>query len=81
MTKDTKQILLVGSGIAVLGIIIYMVFAPSGQSSTLSYTSGTVKTNPTNNNSLTNAEIQTGTTLANDLINKFFTPSQPQPTA
>ena len=79
MEKNTQQVLLVGGGIAIVGIIIYMVFAPSGKSSTLSYTSGTLQTTPTTNTSITNAGIQVGTNLFSKLIDKFFSTTPPPP--
>ena len=79
MAKNTTQILLITGGVALTGIVLYMVFAPSNKASTISYTSGTVKTNPStsSNNALTNAEVQVGSTLANKLIDSFFTSSTP----
>lgn len=79
MTKNTKNILLIGGGVVVAGVIVYMIFAPKGTSNTLAYRSGTITTNPqaNTNTTLTNAGIQTGQTIVNKLLDKLFAPSTP----
>lgn len=69
MSKDTRNILLIGGGVAVLGVILYMVFAPSGTSNTVVYTSGTALTN--SSNPATAAE-GAALTEAQMLLNKWF---------
>jgi hypothetical protein len=73
MTKDTRNVLLIAGGVAVVGVIVYMVFAPAGTTSSLVYSSGTTKTNPTSTNQVTSAGISVGTSL----IDKLFNINQP----
>jgi len=73
MTKDTRNVLLIAGGVAVVGVIVYMVFAPPGTTSSLVYSSGTTKTNPTSTNQVTSAATSVGTSL----IDKLFNINQP----
>ena len=73
MTKDTKNVLLIAGGVAAVGIIVYMVFAPAGTVSGLVYSSGTTKVTPTATNQVTSAGVTVGTSL----IDKLFNINQP----
>ncbi len=79
MTSSTQKVLLIGGGVAVAGILIYMIFAPKGQSSTLSYTSGNINTTPYRNNPALQSEIQAGASIVNNLIDKFFSKAPAAP--
>jgi len=74
MKQNTTSIILIVGGVAAVGAIVYFVFAPPKQTSSVVIQQGKAQTMPTSNNQITSAAISVGTSL----IDKLFNINQPQ---
>ena len=72
MSKDTQKIVIVGAGVAVIGIMLYFVFAPASGSQ-VTYNSGNVLTTTSNPSTATQPTVQSAAiTESQSLLNKWF---------